>query len=139
LATDARDPGDQRGRPALRDKLAGTGDARSLPSPQEFPRDLDLHRLGAQRPLQPRDLAAQLVGLGALRLALQALGAGGQKLLTPLAQQAVGDVVLATGSAIVFGPRSDASTISVFCWAVNFRYLRVSLNDCSRSVERPIL
>src|SRR5215208_5012431 len=32
-------------------------------------------------------------------------------------------------SAIDFGPRNDASTISVFCWAVNFRYLRVSLID----------
>ena len=42
-------------------------------------------------------------------------------------------------SAIVFGPRSDASTISVFCCAVNFRYLRVSLNVLSYLVERPIL
>ena len=42
-------------------------------------------------------------------------------------------------SATDFGPRSDASTISVFCCAVNFRYLRVSLNDGSYSVERPIL
>jgi hypothetical protein len=38
------------------------------PSPREFPRDLDLHRLAAQRPLQATDLAAQLVDLGALRL-----------------------------------------------------------------------
>ena len=28
--------------------------------------------------------------------------------------------------AIVFGPRSDASTSSVFCCALNFRYLRDS-------------
>ena len=40
-------------------------------------------------------------------------------------------------SAIVFGPRSDASTISVFCWAVNFRYLRVSLKTYSLVLERP--
>jgi hypothetical protein len=42
-------------------------------------------------------------------------------------------------SVIVFGPRSDASTISVFCWAVNFRYLRVSLNAVLLLVEPPIL
>jgi hypothetical protein len=41
-------------------------------------------------------------------------------------------------STIDFGPRTDASTISVFCWAVNFRYLRVSLIESSRSLERPI-
>src|SRR3954451_1201758 len=39
--------------------------------------------------------------------------------------------------AIVFGPRTDASTISVFCCALNLRYLRVSLNGSSRSVEQP--
>ena len=65
------------------------------PIPARVPRDLDLHRLAAQRPLQPADLPAQLVGLGALGLARQALGAGGEELLAPLAQQAVGDVVLA--------------------------------------------
>jgi hypothetical protein len=64
-------------------------------SPAEFPHDLDLHRLAAQRPLQPRDLTTQLVGLGALRAA-RALGPGREELLAPLAQQTVGDVVLAT-------------------------------------------
>jgi hypothetical protein len=42
-------------------------------------------------------------------------------------------------SAIVFGPRSDASTSSVLCCAVNFRYLRFSLNASLDLVERPIL
>jgi hypothetical protein len=32
-------------------------------------------------------------------------------------------------SVIVSGPRSDASTSSVFCCALNFRYLRFSLAD----------
>jgi len=74
-------------------------------------------------------LAAQLIGFGALGLAGQPLGAGGQELLAPFPKQAVGDVGLAQISVIVFGPRNDARTISVFCWAVNLRYLRVSLND----------
>src|SRR4051794_32845538 len=39
--------------------------------------------------------------------------------------------------AIDLGPRSDASTISVFCCTLNLRYLRVSLNGSSRSVEQP--
>jgi hypothetical protein len=42
-------------------------------------------------------------------------------------------------SAIDLGPRNDASTISVFCWAVNLRYFLVSLNPCLLLVERPIL
>jgi hypothetical protein len=33
----------------------------------------------------------------------------------------------------------DASTISRFCCAVNLRSWRISLNDGSCSVERPIL
>ena len=41
-------------------------------------------------------------------------------------------------SATVFSPRSDASTSSVFCWAVNFRYLRFSLTFVLLD-ERPIL
>src|SRR5215204_1910693 len=40
-------------------------------------------------------------------------------------------------SATDFGPRNDASTTSVFCCAVNFRYLRVSLNGSSRSIKQP--
>ncbi len=40
-------------------------------------------------------------------------------------------------SVILFGPRSDASTSSVFCWAVNFRYLRFSLNVLSISLSGP--
>jgi hypothetical protein len=40
-------------------------------------------------------------------------------------------------SAIVFGPRNDASTISVFSLAVNFRYVRISLNDCSYGLSGP--
>jgi hypothetical protein len=42
-------------------------------------------------------------------------------------------------SAIVLWPRSDANTISVFCCAVNLRYLRVSLNEVLPRVERPML
>jgi hypothetical protein len=61
----------------------------SLPAPPEFPRDLDLHRHATQRPLEPRDLAAQLVGLGALGLALQPLGAGREELLAPLSVRQV--------------------------------------------------
>ena len=96
LAADPRDARDHARRGGLARPVRGTGRrARSLPAPQEFPRDLHLHRLAPQRPLELGDLAAQLVGLGALRLALQALGAGGEELLAPLAQQAVGDVVLA--------------------------------------------
>jgi hypothetical protein len=49
-----------------------------------LPRDLDLHRPATQRRLEPRDLAAQLVGLGALGLAPQPLGAGREELLAPL-------------------------------------------------------
>jgi type I restriction enzyme M protein len=41
-------------------------------------------------------------------------------------------------SATVRSPRSDASTISSFCFAVNFRYFRCSLNPISSLVERPI-
>jgi hypothetical protein len=40
--------------------------------------------------------------------------------------------------AWVFLPRSDASTISVFCCAVNFRYFLVSLNSMLLWLERPI-
>src|SRR5215213_6157482 len=40
-------------------------------------------------------------------------------------------------SLIVLGPRSDASTISVFCWAVNFRYFLISLNSCSFGLSGP--
>src|SRR4051812_42794653 len=40
-------------------------------------------------------------------------------------------------SVIVFGPRSDASTSSGFCCAVNFRYLRFSLNVLSISSSGP--
>jgi hypothetical protein len=40
-------------------------------------------------------------------------------------------------SAIDFGPRSDASTISVFCCAVNFRYFLVSLNAAPTRLSGP--
>jgi hypothetical protein len=40
-------------------------------------------------------------------------------------------------SAIVFGPRNDASTSSVFCCALNFRYVRFSLNVLSISLSGP--
>src|ERR687894_832982 len=52
--------------------------------------------LAPQRALQAADLPAQLVSLAALGPALKALRARSQKLLAPLAQQAVSDVVLAT-------------------------------------------
>ncbi|MCW3000560.1 MAG: transposase [Conexibacter sp.] len=66
----------------------------SIPSRQEFPRDLDLHGLAPERALELGDLRAQLVKLGPFGLPGQALSAGGEELLPPLAQQAVGDVVL---------------------------------------------
>jgi hypothetical protein len=62
----------------------------------------------------------------------------GEELLAPLAQQAVGDVVLAAELAIDFSASSDASSISVFCWAVNRRYFLVSLNACLLLLSRPI-
>src|SRR5947207_11344322 len=42
-------------------------------------------------------------------------------------------------SAIERSPRNEASTSSTFCLAVNFPYLRTSLNLTSWSLERPIL
>jgi len=42
-------------------------------------------------------------------------------------------------SAIERSPRQLAITSSSICCALNFRYLRVSLNVCSDLVERPIL
>ncbi len=42
-------------------------------------------------------------------------------------------------SATERSPRSDATTISSFCFAVNFQHLRCSLNPDSSLVERPIL
>jgi hypothetical protein len=86
-----------------------------------LPRDLDLHRLAPQRALQAADLPTQLIDLGPLDLAVQALGARGKELLAPAAQQRLGDVVSRQISATVFCPRSDASTSSVFCCAVKFR------------------
>src|SRR5215218_2047400 len=67
----------------------------SLPSPQEFPRDLDLQRLAPQRPLELPDLAPELVGLAALGLATEPLGARGEELLAPPPHQRLGDLVLA--------------------------------------------
>jgi hypothetical protein len=86
-----------RSPPVFRRRPArGTGRrARSLPAPQEFPRDLKLHRLAPERALEPPHLTAQLVELGPLGLARQPLGAGSQELLAPLAQQRLADVVLA--------------------------------------------
>jgi putative transposase len=42
-------------------------------------------------------------------------------------------------SFTVLSPRRPASTISIFCCAVQLRYLRCSLNPVSLSVKRPIL
>jgi len=70
LPADAGDARHDRGRATGSNQLAQTGRrAQSLPAPQEFPRTLQLQRLLAQRPLEPGDLAAQLIGLGALGLA----------------------------------------------------------------------
>jgi hypothetical protein len=49
----------------------------------EFPRDLEFHRLAAQRPLEAGVLLAQLVELGAPGLAGQLLGAAGEEPLAP--------------------------------------------------------
>jgi hypothetical protein len=113
----------------LRDEFAGPGDAQPHSQPARVPRDLDLHRLAPQGTLEPRDLASRLVGLGPFGIARQPLGAGREELLAPLAQQAVGDVVSRQSSVVVFEPRGDASSSSVFCCAVNVRYLRCSLID----------
>jgi hypothetical protein len=54
-----------------------------------------------------------------------------QRLVAPLAQQALGDVVLAAELGDRAIASSDASTISSFCFAVNFRYFLCSLNPIS--------
>jgi len=41
--------------------------------------------------------------------------------------------------AIDICPRNDASTISVFCCAENFRYFLVSLKRAPPDLERPML
>ncbi len=102
----------------MRDELAGPGDTLSpapFPPRPRPPSSLYLARL------QAADLPAQLVDLGALAIAGQAISAGREKVLAPATQQRLRDVVLAQISATVFCPRSDASTSSVFCCAVNFR------------------
>src|SRR5213078_106135 len=68
--------------------------ARSLPASQCFPRDLELVGLATQSPLQLRD-PATLLGLQRPVLPrLEPLRRRRQRLLAPLAQQALGDVVL---------------------------------------------
>ena len=140
LAADPRDTCDNCGRAALRDQLAGPGDALSHSQPRKsIPRDLDLHRLAAKRALEPSDLAAQLVGFGALALTLQPLRARRQKLLTPLPEQTIGDLVLAAQLGHRLRPAQRREHDSVCCCAVNLRYLRVSLIDPLDRSERPIL
>src|SRR5829696_2209714 len=84
--------------------------------PARVPRDLHLHRLASQRPLEPADLATQLVGLGALLAALQPLRAGRQELLAPLPEHDLG---------LLLGAELPVLT-------------RVA-HRSSRSLERPIL
>ena len=68
--------------------------ARSLPSLQEFPRALKLHRLAPQGALEASVALAQLVELGALGLAGELLRAGSQQLLSPPREQRLRDVAL---------------------------------------------
>ena len=84
-----------------------------------------------QRPLELSDLPAQLVGLGALDLPAQPLRAGGKELLAPPLSSVSEISCSRQSSAIDFCPRNEASTSSLFCCAVNFRYFRVSLNVLS--------
>jgi len=76
--------------------------ARSLPSPQAFPRDFELHRLAPEGALEAGVALAPLFELGALRLVLELLRAAGEKLLAPPMQQRLGDVALARELAIDF-------------------------------------
>ncbi len=57
------------------------------------------------------------------------LGAGRQELLAPLAQQAVGDLVLAAELGDRLRPAQRREHQLGLCCAVNFRYLRFSLID----------
>lgn len=89
------------GRLARRARANGRR-ASSLPSPQEFARDLDPHRPAARN--CSRHLTSKPSATSCSR----------------------------HSSLIVFGPRNHASTISLFCCAVNLRYFLVSLNsNCS--------
>jgi hypothetical protein len=96
LPADPRHFGDDGGRAALRDELAGMGDALSHSRPRKSSPAISTSIVLRPSARSRRgDLAAQLVGFGALALALQPLGAGRQKLLAPFPEQAVSDVVLA--------------------------------------------
>ena len=73
LAADPRDAGDERGGAALRDELAGPGDAHAHSQPRKSsPATSTSIVLRPSARSSWRDLAAQLVGLGALGLARSA-------------------------------------------------------------------
>src|SRR5439155_1926217 len=70
--------------------------ARSLPASQCFPRDLELVRLPAERPLQLAHLSAQLLLALALLLAGEPLPARLEQLVAPAVEERLRDRVLAT-------------------------------------------
>jgi len=95
LATHAGDARHGGGRASERHQLAQNARrAVSLPSPQEFPPDLKLHRLAPQGALEAGVALRQLVELGALGLAGKLLRAGSQELLSPPREQRLRDVAL---------------------------------------------
>ncbi len=121
---------------ALRDKFGGPGDALAHSQPlfeREFPCDLDLHRLADQRPL-PGDATRQ--PRCAPRLPSRSAPAA-KNCSRHFLSRLSGMSCSRQSSGIDFRPRSDASTISVFCWAVNFPYFLVSLNALSYSSSGP--
>jgi hypothetical protein len=81
--------------------------------------------------LRLRVLCRRGLGLGPLGLARQPLGPAARNCSRHFLSRLSEMSCSRQSSVIGFGPRNDASTSSVFCRAVNFPYLRFSLNRVS--------
>src|ERR687893_675533 len=131
LTRNSRDTGNHGRWAALRDELAGTGDAhahfhprKSSPATSTF---IVLRpNARSKQPIWRRNSSASVRSVLPDNRSAPAARNCSRHFLSRLSAISCSR----HSSAIVFGPRSDASTISVFCAAVNLRYFLVSLNTC---------
>ena len=97
LAADPRDAGDQRRASAVRDQLAGPGDAHAHSQPRKSSPAISTSIVLRPKARSSRAICRRSSSVSVRSvLALQALGSGGEELLAPFPEDAVGDVVLAT-------------------------------------------
>src|SRR4051812_23536623 len=142
LATNRSDPSDDRRRAAVRDHSRDRATRSLTPSRARVPPPPRPPSLCAPAPTpsatRPPSSSASVRSRRPCRRSAPAVRNCSRHSLSRLSAISCSR----PSSAIDFGPRSEASTISVFCWAVSLRYLRVSLIDpldrlSGPSSERP--